>query len=122
MNDTGPNKNGAPQTGGGGGGSYSSNGMTGGAGGSSADAGFTIKVGDLVDSEFVNSQLTSYYLIIHCAAKSSVWGSYDSFYKANVVATKNLLEVIHSKQQLIYISTANIYFNFQNEYSISPAF
>ena len=74
-----------------------------------SDEGFTIKVGDLVDPEFVNSQLTSYNLVIHCAAKSSVWGSYDSFYKANVVATKNLLEVIHSEQQLIYISTANIY-------------
>ena len=34
MNDTGPNKNGAPQTGGGGAGAYSSNGMTGGSGGS----------------------------------------------------------------------------------------
>ena len=51
-----------------------------------SDEGFIIKVGDLVDSEFVNSQLTSYDLIIHCAAKSSVWGSYDTFYKANVVA------------------------------------
>ena len=40
-----------------------------------SDEGFIIKVGDLVDSEFVNSQLTSYDLIIHCAAKSSVWGS-----------------------------------------------
>ena len=45
-------------------------------------------------------------------------GIYDTFYKANVVATKNLLEVIHNKQQLIYISTANIYFNFQNRKSI----
>ena len=83
-----------------------------------SNEGFTIKVGDLVDPEFVNSQLTSYDLIVHCAAKSSVWGSYDSFYKANVVATKNLLEVIHSEQQLIYISTANIYFNFGNRRSI----
>ncbi len=68
----------------------------------------------MVDPEFVNSQLTSHDLIVHCAAKSSVWGSYDSFYKANVVATKNLLEVINSEHQLIYISTANIYFNFKN--------
>ena len=83
-----------------------------------SDEGFTIKVGDLVDPEFVNSQLTSYDLVVHCAAKSSVWGSYDSFYKANVVATKNLLEVIHGEQQLIYISTANIYFNFLNRRSI----
>ena len=83
-----------------------------------SNEGFTIKVGDLVDPEFVNSQLTSYDLIVHCAAKSSVWGSYDSFYKANVVATKNLLEVIHTEQQLIYISTANIYFNFENRRSI----
>ena len=73
------------------------------------DEGFTIKVGDLVDPEFVNSQLTSHDLIVHCAAKSSVWGSYDSFYKANVVATKNLLEVINSEHQLIYFKRKHIF-------------
>ena len=46
------------------------------------------------------------------------YGDLRFLYKANVVATKNLLEVIHGKQQLIYISTANIYFNFQNRKSI----
>lgn len=80
--------------------------------------GFTVKVGDLVDSKFVKSQLSSYDIIVHCAAKSSVWGSYVSFYEANVTATKNLLEVVHHKQQLIYISTANIYFNYQNRTDI----
>ena len=74
-----------------------------------SDEGFTIKVGDLVDPEFVNSQLTSYDLVVHCAAKSSVWGSYDSFYQANIVATKNLIEVIHSKQQLVYLNCKHIF-------------
>ena len=80
--------------------------------------GFIVKVGDLVDSKFVKSQLSSYDIIVHCAAKSSVWGSYVSFYEANVIATKNLLKVVHHKQQLIYISTANIYFNYQNRIDI----
>ena len=50
--------------------------------------GFIIKVGDLVDSEFVNSQLTSYDLIIHCAAKSSVWGFMIPFIKPMLLQLK----------------------------------
>ena len=53
-----------------------------------SDEGFTIKVGDLVDPEFVNSQLTSYDLGVHCAAKSSLWGSYDSFIKPMLLQPK----------------------------------
>ena len=60
-----------------------------------SDEGFIIKVGDFLDSEFVNSQLTSY---IHCAAKSSN----DSFY------IKNLLEVIH-KQAHLYFNCKHLF-------------
>ena len=81
--------------------------------------GFTIKSGDLLDLSFVESQLKSYDVYIHCAAKSSIWGTYESFYKANVLATKNLLIASHQSSQFIYISSANMYFNFSDRTSIS---
>lgn len=80
--------------------------------------GFVIKVGDLVDERFVKAQLHSYDLIIHCAAKSAVWGSYDSFYQANVIATKNILAVVNPGKQIIYISTANMYFNYKDRIDV----
>jgi len=80
--------------------------------------GFTILSGDLLDVSFVDSQLKSYDVYIHCAAKSSIWGTYDSFYKANVLATKNLLTCAHPSSQFIYISSANMYFNFSDRTSI----
>ena len=80
--------------------------------------GFMIKVGDLVDRSFVKAQLSSYDLIVHCAAKSAVWGSYDSFYQTNVIATKNILDVVSPGKQIIHISTANIYFNYKDRFDI----
>lgn len=81
--------------------------------------GFKILVGDLLDLDFVVDKLSGYDIIIHCAAKSSMWGSYDSFYQANVVATQNLLQVVANEKQLVYISTANIYFNYTNCFDVS---
>jgi len=80
--------------------------------------GFIIKVGDLVDRDFVKAQLSCYDLIVHCAAKSAVWGSYDSFYQANVIATKNIVDVVSPGKQIIHISTANIYFNYKDCFDI----
>lgn len=80
--------------------------------------GFQIKVGDLLDEHFVANKLSGYDTIIHCAAKSSMWGSYDSFYQANVIATKNLMQVVSDKKQLIFISSANIYFNYTDRLDV----
>ena len=81
--------------------------------------GHYILVGDLSDADFVRDKLSGFDVIVHCAAKSSIWGTYDSFYKANVLATQNILEVLASGKQIIYISTANIYFDYSNRFDIS---
>mgnify|MGYP006076688949 FL=1 len=81
--------------------------------------GFTIKCGDLLDVDFVETHLNSYDVYVHCAAKSSIWGTYESFYEANVHATQNLLNSVPSKSQFIYISSANIYFSYSDRNSIS---
>ena len=80
--------------------------------------GFQMIAGDLTDPEFVNQKLNSFSKVVHCAARASIWGDYDSFYKANVLATRHLLEGIPSLQQIIYISTPSIYFDFTHRQGI----
>ena len=76
--------------------------------------GFTLLCGDLLDINFVSTHLASYDVYVHCAAKSSIWGTYNSFYLANVLATKNLLACVPSGSQFIYLSSANMYFTYSN--------
>lgn len=50
--------------------------------------------------------------VFHTAAKAGIWGSYNSYYTANVVATENLVAWIKSKKipYLIYTSTPSVIF------------
>lgn len=82
------------------------------------EIGHTICIGDLTDRNFVSNKLQNFTHIIHCAAKSSLWGSYNSFYRDNVLSTKNLLEGIPSIQKFVYISSPSIYFNYCDRFQI----
>ena len=73
--------------------------------------GYDIITGDISDPDFVKSSLSEFTHIIHSAARSSIWGKYEEFYRDNVVATRNLMDGIDQLERFIYISTANIYFN-----------
>lgn len=60
-------------------------------------------------------------VIIHCAALSDDWASYEDYYKNNVVATQNLISYAKKCPQLkrfIYISTPSIYFNCNSENNV----
>lgn len=84
--------------------------------------GIKIEQGDLSDAAFTKSLFGKYSfeVVVHVAAKSSPWGTYDSFYQSNVVATRNLLEAAkeHQIKRLIYISTPSIYFNFKDRFNV----
>ncbi len=84
--------------------------------------GVVIEQGDLSEVAFTQSLFEKYpfQAVIHVAAKSSPWGTYDSFYQSNVVATRNLLEAAtkHQVRRLIYISTPSIYFNFTDRFGV----
>ncbi|MBL7814240.1 MAG: NAD-dependent epimerase/dehydratase family protein [Saprospiraceae bacterium] len=84
--------------------------------------GVTIVGGDLSDAAFVASVFQQFPIktVIHVAAKSSPWGSYESFYQSNVVATRHLLEQAqtHGVTRLVYISTPSIYFNYTNRFNV----
>lgn len=81
--------------------------------------GYNIITGDLTDRDFIRNNLQGYTHVIHCAAKSSLWGSYDSFFQNNVSSTVNLLKGIPTIQRFIYISTPSIYFRFSDRFMIS---
>lgn len=85
------------------------------------DLGYNIILGDLSNASFVSENFRNFDCIIHCAAKSSVWGTYESFYDANILSTENLIKVCGPNTQLIYISTANIYFNYSNRINIKES-
>ncbi len=88
------------------------------------------EIGDVLGVEFhafdlSNKELTLKYfkkvdIVFHCAALSSPWGSYDSFYSANVMATQNVIEAmsLHGIKKLVHVSTPSIYFNFTNQYNV----
>ncbi|WP_018343222.1 NAD-dependent epimerase/dehydratase family protein [Cytophaga aurantiaca] len=84
-------------------------------------AGCTFISGDLLNSDFCLQLTKEADIIVHCAALSSVWGSYYDFYDANVITTKNLLAaaIQNGVRKFIFISTPSIYFDFTDKYNIS---
>ena len=66
--------------------------------------------GDLADEATVGSAAQGCDRIYHVAAKAGVWGSYDDFYKPNVVGTQNILKACkqHGITKLIYTSTPSV--------------
>ncbi len=48
--------------------------------------------------------------LVHCAAKAGHWGSYESYYSANVLGTENILAGVraHGIARLVYTSTPSV--------------
>lgn len=74
--------------------------------------------GDLRDERFVATRLEGFTHVVHCAAKSSLWGRYQEFFGHNVIATRNILRHLSSMGKLVYISTPSIYFNFKDRFDV----
>ena len=75
---------------------------------------------DLSEKEKLNTIFQNVDYVFHCAAKSSVWGDYKSFYKANVEGTKNITDLClkNNVKRLIYVSSPSIYFDFKDKLNI----
>lgn len=84
--------------------------------------GVQIEQGDLSNKSFTDTLLQKgqFEAVVHVAAKSSPWGSYDSFYQSNVVATRHLLDaaVATKVKRFIFISTPSVYFNFKHRFNV----
>lgn len=59
-------------------------------------------------------------IVVHCAALSSIWGRYEEFYRANVVATKNLVAAAlkYPVKRFVHISTPSLYITPQDRFEI----
>lgn len=83
-----------------------------------ADKGYKLVKGDLSDVSFVKSKLKNFTHVIHCAALSSPWGTYNEFYQANCQATENLLDHTPGLEKFLHVSSASVYFNFSDRFLV----
>lgn len=85
--------------------------------------GATFVQADLCDREALEKIVQGADLIIHCAALSSPWGTWQMFYDANVRATEILKDAALQSgvKRFIHISTPSIYFNFKNRRMIKES-
>lgn len=69
--------------------------------------------GDLADREAVIKAASGCDIVFHLAAKAGIWGSYDDFYRANVVGTENVLTACRSNSigRLVYTSSPSVVFD-----------
>lgn len=60
-------------------------------------------------------------VIIHCAARSSPWGTAEEFYRANVNATVNVIKFCqnHGVKKLIYISSSSVFYENKDQFNIT---
>ncbi|MEO5566633.1 MAG: 2-alkyl-3-oxoalkanoate reductase [Luteimonas sp.] len=66
--------------------------------------------GDLADADAVRLAAHGCDAIFHNAAKAGAWGSYDSYHRANVVGTNNVIAACraHAIGQLVYTSSPSV--------------
>jgi nucleoside-diphosphate-sugar epimerase len=83
----------------------------------------TYELGDLSDTEFVKKVVSGVDVIIHAAALSSPWGSYEMFHSANVKSIQNLIHFaeLFGVKRFIYISTPSMYFNGKDRFNIKES-
>ncbi len=79
--------------------------------------------GDLTDESFCKKLLVGVDAVIHCAALSSPWGTYDQFYQANVKATEYLLNISKTEncKRFVFIATPSVYFNYKERWKVKES-
>lgn len=79
--------------------------------------------GDLTKPDDINAAAVGCDVVFHVAAKAGVWGNYDDYYQANVVATRNVLQAcrVNKVNNLVYTSTPSVVFDGKNEEGINES-
>ncbi len=69
--------------------------------------------GDLFDKVAIENAVKNVDAVFHVAAKAGLWGSYEDYYKANVIGTENVILACqkHKVGQLIYTSSPSVIFS-----------
>lgn len=69
--------------------------------------------GDLLEADAVRAACAGCDVVFHVAARAGIWGSYASYYDANVRGTENVLEACRAAgvSRLVYTSSPSVVFN-----------
>ena len=75
--------------------------------------GVEVCCGDLADADAVAAACEGVDMVFHVAARAGVWGSWLSYYRPNVVGTRNVVAACQARGvgRLIYTSTPSVVFN-----------
>lgn len=78
-----------------------------------ASSGVAMIRGDIADMDAVNRAVTGCDTVFHVAAKAGVWGDFDSYYRPNVVGTKNVIAACRDQgvRRLVYTSSPSVVFD-----------
>lgn len=65
----------------------------------------------------------SFDVVIHCAALSSPWAHPNAYFKANVVATRNIIDFCHQHPEthLIFISSSSVHYENADQFNLTEA-
>jgi nucleoside-diphosphate-sugar epimerase len=77
--------------------------------------GVEVICGDLASADDVRTACVGMDAVFHVAAKAGVWGSWESYYRPNVLGTRNVLAACRAEGvgRLVYTSTPSVVFNGQ---------
>ena len=68
--------------------------------------------GDITDGKAFTAALSGCEALFHAASKTGIWGSYDEYYRSNVIGTENALSacIINNVRILVYTSSPSVVF------------
>lgn len=80
-------------------------------------AGATAIQGDLAELDVAMKACESCEVVYHIAAKPGVWGPFDQYRRANLVATENILKACqqHQVSRLVFASSPSVVFDGQDQ-------
>ncbi|MDQ8193551.1 NAD-dependent epimerase/dehydratase family protein [Coraliomargarita sp. SDUM461004] len=80
-----------------------------------AAKGVRVITGDLGNAAEVRAACVGVNAVFHVAAKAGVWGSWDSYYRPNVLGSRNVVAACQAEgvRRLVYTSTPSVVFNRQ---------
>ena len=69
--------------------------------------------GDISDATAIEQACRDIDLVFHAAAKPGVWGDYATYYRTNVIGTRNVIAACkqHNVSRLVYTSSPSVVFN-----------
>jgi 2-alkyl-3-oxoalkanoate reductase len=68
------------------------------------------RLGDLANFDDVHQAFLGHEAVFHTAAKAGAWGSYRSYYEANVLGTQHVIDACraHHIRKIVYTSTPSV--------------